>query len=181
MKRLLIFPCIILLTNVCIPFAGLSQTAKNTVNVNGIQSLLRVNKEEEASQVANDKKVLWSTIHIKALSDFEKSYNSTNEKWYSTVNGYVARFTSNGEVNRIFYDQKGNFVYSIRQYDEFQLPVMIRHIIKQTYYDHSITLVEELNFPTVEKQYVVHMQDAKTWTNVLVKDDDAIVIETTRK
>ena len=57
----------------------------------------------------------------------------------------------------------------------------IRHIVKSTYYDYSITLVEQIELPNEPVKYVVHLQDAVSWKNVLVSNGELNLIEDRKK
>ncbi|HEY2722988.1 MAG TPA: hypothetical protein VGI82_14745, partial [Chitinophagaceae bacterium] len=59
----------------------------------------------------------------------------TDEKWYETSYGYVAKFNLKGIGYRTDYDKKGNWLYTIRTYDETKLPEEVRQFVKSNYYD----------------------------------------------
>src|SRR5450432_716066 len=101
-------------------------------------------------------------ISTKALRDFETRFkNAGNALWFSDKNGLVSYFVRDGYGDRAFYDRKGRWQYSLIFYDEDKLPIDIRTIVKTTYFDMSITLVEEVQ-TTDDKVYVVHLEDKST-------------------
>ena len=67
-------------------------------------------------------------------------------------------------------------MFTIIYYDEKKLPPEVRAIGKSTYYDYSITRVDEIH---VNSQiiYQVHMQDENTWKNIRVCDGSIEVVE----
>ena len=84
-------------------------------------------------------------INTKALKDFGDRFNSPNDaKWFSDANGFVSYFVKDGYGDRAFYDKKGHWQYSLIFYGEDKLPRDIRAIVKSTYFDMNITLVEEV-------------------------------------
>jgi hypothetical protein len=66
--------------------------------------------------------------------------------------------------------------FTISYYDEKKLPDEIRSIVKSTYYDYSITCVEEIHIDS-KIIYIVHMQDDKTWKNVRICDGEMEIVE----
>jgi hypothetical protein len=116
-------------------------------------------------------------IDQKAKRDFRKAYKDIHdEKWYVLINGFAAEFMKNDIKNEIVYDKSGNWVFSILYYGESSLDTEIREIIKRTYFDYTITRVEEIHVP--EKiVYLIHMEGKDTWKNVRVSDGEMELIE----
>lgn len=119
-----------------------------------------------------------STINLKALKDFQKSFKSaTNASWYAASDGgFIASFKENDVQNSVAYDKKGNWVYNIKRYAEKDLPKDVRAEVKSTYYDFNITHVEEvlINDQTI---YIVHMEDATQMKTLRVSDGEMQEIE----
>ena len=58
------------------------------------------------------------------------------------------------------HDKKGKLLYSVKRYNESQLPKDVRSLVRSQYYDYNITGVEEITVPGEEKSiYMVHLQD----------------------
>jgi len=111
-----------------------------------------------------------SKVHVRAMRDFlNRDKTASNVDWMIVETGYVAKYTDANNSNcRTVYNNRGDFVYTIRQYQENNMPRDVRHMVKSQYYDYTITLVEqveELRRPLV---YVVHLEDATTLKNVRV-------------
>jgi hypothetical protein len=99
------------------------------------------------------------SINIKAIKDFQGRFNqASNTMWFSDRNGYVSYFILNGYGDRAFYDKKGHWQFSLIFYGEDKLPRDIRAIVKSTYYDLNITLVEEVQ-TNEGMAYMVHLED----------------------
>ena len=116
-------------------------------------------------------------VNTKALREFRKEFKGvSNEEWFPISMGYSAEFTSESIRNTVVYDKKGNWKFTISHYSEYKLPAEIRATVKSTYYDYSITLVEEIH---VQEKiiYLVHMQNENTWKNVRICDGDMELIE----
>ena len=94
----------------------------------------------------------------------------TNEQWSSTNKGFCAYFTSNGIINRVYYDSRGRWQGSLKYCDEFQLPYPIRDVVKRTYYDFAITVAITVEVPG-HIAYIVHLEDKNTLKIVRVDQD----------
>ena len=77
--------------------------------------------------------------------------DANNAMWFSDNNGFVSYFVKDGYGDRVFYDKKGHWQYSLIFYGEDKLPRDVRAAIKSTYFDMSITLVEEVQTPSIPK------------------------------
>lgn len=120
-------------------------------------------------------------LSTKAARDFAERYPEVEGKWFTAKNGYVVRFTQDSIQCRAAYDLRGNWVYTIKMYNEWKLPRTIRHLVKSTYYDFTITQIEEIDRPNEQRVWLVHMYDATTWKNVQVRDGEMQVVEEFRK
>lgn len=98
-------------------------------------------------------------INTKAVKDFQARYaGANNAMWFADNNGFVSYFVKDGFGDRVFYDKKGRWNYSLIFYTEDKLPRDVRAAIKSTYFDMSITLVEEVQ-TTESRVYIVHLED----------------------
>ena len=78
--------------------------------------------------------------------------------WFSDQNGFMSYFIKNGYGNRVFYDRKGHWQFSLILYAEDQLPVDLRASVKARYFDLAITLIEEVQ-TNDGMVYIVHLED----------------------
>src|SRR3954452_14180419 len=98
-------------------------------------------------------------FNSKAVKDFQVRFQKVNNaKWYSDKNGYMSYFLKNGYGNRVFYNKKGQWQFSMILYAEDQLAGDLRATVKSRYYDLSITLIEEVH--TIDGMaYIVHLEN----------------------
>jgi hypothetical protein len=100
-----------------------------------------------------------SDVNSKAVRNFVRSYkNVSNEKWYKVQDGFIAMFILYDINYRVDYDKKGNWLHTMRTYDEDKLPPDVRHLVKSSYYDYNITFVQEIEIPREPFTYVVHLE-----------------------
>jgi hypothetical protein len=112
------------------------------------------------------RKVEAKYINVKALKDFKTRFTSSAEAtWFTANYGIVSYFTQDGYTNRIYYDKKGNWVYSLLTYGENKLDRNVRKAVKMNFYDLDITLVKELQ-TTSGLVFIITLED-KTSLKIL--------------
>ena len=125
-------------------------------------------QQENDSHLLNLRTIGSSGPAVRAERDFiRKEGDGKEEKWYKTDEGFLAEFDS----GRYFYDRKGNWRYSILEYGEFGLPEDVRRLVKSTYFDFAISRVQQVN-GTQGFAYVVQLDNAKAWKEVIVRDGE---------
>ncbi len=133
-------------------------------------------------KVLNPGKGYMNSLNTRALRDFLKKYeNAADVVWYAVKDGFVVRFRVDSTHGRSAYDKRGQWIYTIKQYSEKFMPRDVRHIVKSSYYDYAITLVEEIEQPNHPVRYLVHMQDEVSWKNVLISDRNMELVEDKKK
>jgi hypothetical protein len=122
-------------------------------------------------------------VHVKAMRDFlKRDKAAANADWTVADNGYVVKYTGkNNSRCRTVYSSRGDFLYTIRQYYENDMPRDVRGIVKSEYYDYTITVVDEIEERMKPLVYVVHLEDAATLKNVRVCDREMEVLEEYKK
>jgi hypothetical protein len=131
-----------------------------------------------SSAKPNSDPIASSKVHQKAVKDLAKSFKSlTGEKWYVLRDGFVAMFSLNGSDHQVCYDKKGNWLLTIRSYGEANLDHDVRHIVKSTYYDYEINLVQEVETPTAPKIYIVQLVSKTEIVSVKVIDGEMQVLQ----
>jgi len=108
-------------------------------------------------------------IPIKAVRSFKTTWQYIdNESWYKVPDGYRARFTQEGVLYLVTYNNRGNWLSTIRQYDETRLDREVRGEVKTVYYDYNIILVEEVELPMKPLTYIIHLEDKKRFLNIRI-------------
>jgi hypothetical protein len=100
-----------------------------------------------------------SAVNVKAIKDFKNRFDkASEEKWFAIPSGYMSYFKLDGFGDRAFYDKKGHWQTTMKFYDETRLPVEVRRLVRSTYLDFNITIVEEVDIPDAIV-YLVHIED----------------------
>jgi hypothetical protein len=116
-------------------------------------------------------------VNQKAVRDFKKAFKDiSNEKWYSIKNGFLAEFSLNTTKNRVVYDKKGNWRFTVSYYEEKNLPAEIRAIVKPVYYDYTITRIAEVHVDD-KIIYIVHVQNNSSLKTLRVCEGEMELIE----
>jgi hypothetical protein len=113
-----------------------------------------------------------SSINEKAAKHFSKSYDKqSNASWFALDDGFVAIFSEDGIKTKAYYDPKGRPVGEVRTYKEDKLPKEIRHMVKSTYYDFNIIVVNEVSVGNA-KVYLVKIEDSKSFKTIRITNDE---------
>ena len=113
-----------------------------------------------------------TAVSVKIMRDFMTSFkNADNIQWYKISDGTMVYFTDNGIKARSAYDNRGKWLYTMRSYDETHLPKEIRTQVKITWYDYTITWVNEIT-KEQKRLYIVHMKDGKYWKTIGICDGE---------
>jgi hypothetical protein len=109
---------------------------------------------------------LFANPGAKLLKAFNSSFpNAHNVKWHEDDKGFLASFKESDMLVKVNYDKNGEFVSSLRYYQENKLPLNVlmslkkRFPDKQTYGVTEVTTIDAVN-------YYVKMQDDKRWYTV---------------
>jgi hypothetical protein len=98
-------------------------------------------------------------VSTRAIRDFMDRFDKVeNAMWFSTPEGgFEVYFIQDGYGDRIMYDKKGRWKFTLINYGEGKLPRDIRAAVKSIYFDLDITLVEEIQ--TIEGiDYIVYLE-----------------------
>jgi hypothetical protein len=100
-------------------------------------------------------------INFRALRDFMSRYEGEDRAcWFSMPDGgFESYFVKDGYGNRVIYDKKGNWSYSLINYGENKLSANIRSVVKAEYYDLDIVLVEEVQM-NGGTDYIITLEDS---------------------
>jgi len=109
-------------------------------------------------------KLYRNQVNSKAVRDFMKRYKDvSNEKWTITDAGITASFV-NGEIGHsVCYDEKGNWLFTVRRFSEKHLPKKILSVIRKKYFDYNINGVEETEKPFKPLVYQVLLENETGW------------------
>lgn len=112
-----------------------------------------------------------SSVSRAAIKDFRGRYAmASGEKWFTLNGGFMAYFSQDGYNNRAYYNKKGRWQCSLTYYNEDKLPREIRAIVKSTYYDYTITVVEDVQ-TCVNGVYLIYLEDKTSIKIVRVTRD----------
>jgi hypothetical protein len=86
------------------------------------------------------------SISSKAISHFQRQYkDATNILWSTEADGYMARSSRAGNINRTFFDRKGNWISNIAYYDGDKLPADVMDIVKSAYHNFTLGSVQQID------------------------------------
>ena len=110
-------------------------------------------------------------VNLKAVKDFQSRFtNASDEKWFFTNDGFEAFFVQSGFGNRAYYDKKGRWTCSVITYGESKLPPDIRTQVRSTYYDMTISHIQEIKNAD-HSVYIVVLEDKSTIRVLKINDE----------
>jgi hypothetical protein len=111
-------------------------------------------------------------VSIRAVRDFQDRFEMVRSAlWFSIPEGGTeAYFVQDGFADRVVYDNKGRWKFSLITYGEKKFARDLRAIVKSVYFDFNILLVQELNCVT-GTEYLVFLEDKLTIRIVKVNRD----------
>jgi hypothetical protein len=116
-------------------------------------------------------------LATKAVRSFWQLYgDSKNENWFHLENGSLAEFVDKDIHYRVFFDRKGNWNYTLKQYSEKVLPKDVRAMVRSIYYDYAIKQVKEVNQAQLVV-YLIHIENDQEWKTIRVADGELEVAE----
>jgi len=121
-------------------------------------------------------------INNQAIRDFVKRYiEVSNEKWTVTEAGITASFVLGGIGHSIYYDEKGNWLSTVRRYTEKHLQKNIRRWVSNAYSDYYIKGIEETEKSFNKIIYLVLLENETGWLKVRVEEGALSVLEKINK
>jgi hypothetical protein len=83
-------------------------------------------------------------ISARAQRQLAAAYPELKEvRWYRIKGGYTAIFTNTGIHTTVVYDQSGEWIHTLKTYQEAQMSAMLRAKVKSVYFDYAITWIYE--------------------------------------
>jgi hypothetical protein len=136
----------------------------------------------EPEGMVKNVKLYRNQVSSKAIRDFMKRYKDvSNEKWTVTNAGITASFAIGEISHSVCYDEKGNWVFTVRRYLEKYLPKQIRRRFRNAYFDYNIKGVEETEKSFNLKVYLVLLENEAGWIKVRVEDGELSQVEKIKK
>ena len=128
---------------------------------------------------SDSKSISAADVNFHVLRDFQKRFAAiTNATWDERDKVYIARFSTDSIQTMVGYGKHGNWLYTIQRYDEKKLPVNVRAIVKSTYYDYTISHIDEVNVPQEENTiYVLLLRNNKDYKQVRVCNYEMEVVK----
>ena len=154
-----------------VPASGQASIAKTALPMD-------VTYHRRANPEDNFRKVNRSEVNQKAVKNFTTNYKgSRDEQWFDVEGGFIAEFAS-GDINhRVDYDKKGNWLRTIRSYSEAEMTEDLRHIVKSTYFDYEINLVQEIERPASPVNYIIQLLGKTELINLRISEGEMVVLQ----
>jgi hypothetical protein len=121
-------------------------------------------------------------IHIRAVRDFVSRFGDISDViWHRSDKHYIAVFIKDSVQTRVIYNLSGNMEYTMKYYEEPKMRRDIRALVKSTYYDYKIFIIQEIQKADDQPVYIVNLQGDTEWMKVKVYNGEMEVMEKFKK
>lgn len=121
-------------------------------------------------------------VNVRAMRDFVGRYGDVEDvKWHNSNGSYIAVFFRDSIQYRVMYSTRGDLNYVMKYYEEKKMARNIRAIVKSTYYDYKIYIVQEIETPDHPSVYILNLQGETDWKKVRLCQGEMEVMEEFRK
>jgi hypothetical protein len=152
-----------------------AQASANIASANsGKKNIANAETGGENESVSSSTK---SKKSAKAFKSFSRQFkNVANADWEMTNTGaFVASFRDEKTNTKVYYNENGSYICTIKRYAESELPQSVRHMVKSNYYDYSITSVDEIQSEAIV--YLVHIVFGNNCKTIRVTDEGMDIYE----
>jgi len=114
-------------------------------------------------------------VTLKVTSHLSKNFkNVSGLTWNTEEKAIIASFKMDDKSARVVYNKRGNWLFTIINYSEEQMPREVRSLVKDSYGEFTITLVQEVRQGGITL-YKVHLEDNTHIKQVLVYNGEITV------
>ena len=111
-------------------------------------------------------------INFKVHNDFNRNYaGATDVSWFTDKDAIAVSFKIGALRSHVVYDKNGNRMHTILNYYEGGLPQHIRQMVKGTYQNLNISLVQEILEDGVQV-YKIHLEDDAFMKQILICNEE---------
>jgi len=123
-----------------------------------------------------------NNVNVRAMRDFVTRYGDVdNVKWHNANDNHIAVFIRDSIQYRVIYSSRGDLDYVMKYYEEKKMARNIRAVVKSTYYDYKIYIVQEIETPGNPTIYIVNLQGDTDWKKVRVCQGEMEIMEEFKK
>ncbi len=100
--------------------------------------------------------------------------NASNVKWNDESNGFSVSFTQNGDLEKVFYSKRGNFICSWKYTDGKELPTTLAVALQKNHKEGKIIGVTEF---TNDQSFIyeIKLVNGDTMYSVKASSDGSII------
>jgi hypothetical protein len=132
-----------------------------------------LNYKSAQSQGQDSSMLKLNEISARAQRQLAVAYPELKEvRWYKIKGGFSAICSSTGIHTTVVYDQSGEWIHTLKTYQEAQMPANLRTKVKSVYFDYAITWIYETANPDGTCYQVSVMDDRRLITLFISSDGD---------
>jgi hypothetical protein len=123
-----------------------------------------------------------NNISTRAVRNFMTNYESvSNERWFNAEDRFLVTFKLDDVYYRVDYDKRGDWIQTIRSYDQSKLPPGIRDMVNSSYRGYHLFLVQEVEIPLHPVNYFIHLDGEGRLINLRIFNSEIQELENFKK
>ena len=123
------------------------------------------------------------TASDRAISHFKENYAWVQDAaWYNAPdNSIYCLFRQGKEVNRVFYNERGYWLYTLISYPPSCLQKNVKELVSNNFAGYQISYVNEVRSEYSEPVYMINIENAENIKVIKVTGDEIEVEQALQK
>jgi hypothetical protein len=123
-----------------------------------------------------EKRILSIALSLAVILITNFSYAAENKSSYSK-DGYILHSIIDGRQSTSAYNKRGNWLYTIQQYNTDNLDKKIIDKVQSVYGDYGVTSIQKVDQPGMETVYVLHLENENSIKVVRLTNDGMELVQ----
>jgi hypothetical protein len=137
--------------------------------------------QQNESQVLSPVTVVTSNNNPSVVKAFESTFkNAVNPRWFKVDDKFLVKFSEENLAHHVLYNKKGSLIYNITFGCEKCLPVQVKKVVTQNYYDYNIvgaTNIQDNN----RNVWEIKLEDNNNLISIFVENDEVSEVSNYQK
>lgn len=123
------------------------------------------------------KKQIFTLVIAIAAIFTTTTVSAAENKTITAKEGYTVSSVIDGRTSTIAFDKKGNWVYTVQQYNPASLDKRIMDKATDGYHNYGITSMQKIEQPGIDAVYIVRLENAKSLKTVRISNDEVELVQ----
>lgn len=116
-----------------------------------------------------------SRVSVYSMRDFKKRFGEQLATWSKSNDTLFAKFSDEKVSTMVGYAKNGRWLYTLKHFNESEMPEELRHMVRSQYYDFQIAMVYEMIFAgNDQKVYIIDLANGERYRKMIQVYHDEI-------